>query len=71
MAPKSNSALPLLSGSGTGRQPWRIEALNLTVAALLALAPHRTRFTLSETFRGLILPLVGPKLPNFAPIFER
>ena len=31
----------------------------------------QTRFSLSETFRGLILPLVASQMPDFAPIFER
>jgi len=36
-----------------------------------ALGAERSRFTLSETFRGLMLPLIARQLPDFAPIFER
>lgn len=36
-----------------------------------ALGDRGTRFTLGETFRGLILPLVAGQMPDFVPIFER
>ena len=56
------------------RMVWRGGFLPLfqgvRVFELLTIAPRRTRFTLSETFRGLILPLIARKLPDFAPIFE-
>jgi hypothetical protein len=38
------------------------------------LAPQsdgRTRFTMTETFSGVMLPLIGRTLPDFAPVFER
>lgn len=30
-----------------------------------------TTFSMGETFRGLMLPLVGKSLPDFKPVFER
>jgi hypothetical protein len=33
--------------------------------------PEDTRFTMTETFTGLMLPLIAGRLPNFGPIFER
>ena len=30
-----------------------------------------TRFVMTETFRGLMLPLIAGSLPDFKPIFER
>lgn len=30
-----------------------------------------TRFTMAETFTGLMVPLVARSLPDFAPVFER
>jgi hypothetical protein len=30
-----------------------------------------TTFTMSEVFRGLMLPMIAGKLPDFAPIFEQ
>lgn len=38
------------------------------------LAPQgdgRTRFTMTETFTGVMLPLIGRTLPDFAPVFDR
>jgi hypothetical protein len=38
------------------------------------LAPQsdgRTRFTMTETFSGVMLPLIGRTLPDFVPVFER
>ena len=28
-----------------------------------------TRFTMTETFTGLLLPLIGKSLPDFDPVF--
>jgi hypothetical protein len=30
-----------------------------------------TRFSMTETFRGVMLPLIAPSLPDFGPAFER
>ncbi len=30
-----------------------------------------TRFTMAETFRGLMVPMIARTLPDFAPVFER
>lgn len=37
---------------------------------LLDLGGGRTRFEMTETFSGLMLPMIAPSLPDFAPIFE-
>jgi hypothetical protein len=57
------------------RMVWRGGFLPLfegiRVFELEAHGGTRTRFTLGETFRGLILPLVAGQMPDFVPIFER
>ena len=30
-----------------------------------------TRFQMTETFSGLLLPMIAKRLPDFGPIFER
>lgn len=30
-----------------------------------------TRFTMTETFAGILLPLIGRTLPDFAPVFDQ
>ena len=30
-----------------------------------------TRFEMNEKFSGLMLPMIGGRLPDFGPIFER
>jgi hypothetical protein len=30
----------------------------------------QTRFTMTETFSGVMLPLIARSLPDFAPVFE-
>jgi hypothetical protein len=34
-------------------------------------ADGTTTFTMSETFSGLMLPMIAGKLPDFVPIFEQ
>lgn len=37
----------------------------------LAASEAGTRFTMTETFSGLMLPLIAGSLPDFAPVFTR
>ena len=57
------------------RMVWRDGAApmfqGVRVFELAALDSNRTRFTMTETLSGAMLPLIGPSLPDFAPVFER
>jgi hypothetical protein len=45
----------------TGVREYRLEPLGDAL----------TRFTMTETFEGLMMPMIGPSLPDFAPVFEQ
>ena len=45
---------------------WGIRDYTLT-----APSSSTTKFTMTETIRGLMLPLAGRSLPDFGPVFER
>lgn len=34
-------------------------------------AGGRTRFSMTETFSGVMMPMIGRTLPDFVPVFER
>ena len=38
---------------------------------LLTRAPAATRFQMTESFSGPMLPMIAKRLPDFGPIFER
>ena len=44
---------------------WGVRDFTLT-----ALADGGTRFTMSETIRGVMLPMAARSLPDFVPVFE-
>ncbi|MBK8545330.1 MAG: hypothetical protein IPL62_18450 [Caulobacteraceae bacterium] len=42
-----------------GRRTFEIEPL----------ATGSSRFVMTETFSGVLMPMIGPSLPDFAPVF--
>jgi uncharacterized protein YndB with AHSA1/START domain len=42
-----------------------------TYSLMPAPASTATRFEMTETFSGLMLPMIAKRLPDFGPIFER